>query len=1417
MEVVADSALVTSGATTEVTTEVTTTDVNVATPKIAEVSTNTYVLSTGGVYSGNIHNGVPTWLTDAIIAQVTAGTLNISQLVNDLYVLVQSIELGVNQSIASVQNEVVSQSQYLTTVKSELQGDIAVAIEQYDTIVSPELAKAVKTDALGVIKGQVEAWALDVTDVYASNNLASATQVELLTSTLTDVNTGTVATATKLYEGYTTIGITPDGTGIASAGYLDTLSASVDDVNTGIAATATKLSEGYTTIGITPDGTGIASAGYLDTLSASVDDVSVALTTVERVAVEANEWSASSSKLITGPDGSITGWGFSDGSNEVSNFQIKATNFSISDGLTGHTPFSIVGSDVNFNGKVTFSSISDSGTYIPTISSVAAAQTEAADAKENAIAALTQLTDIASDSVLDPGEKTSVIAARDVIVAEKAGIDTQATAYGITTEKTTYDNAVGALTTYLATLTSPVLWSNLSGNTTIVGTTFRSKFNNVYTTRQALLDKIAIIAKSLVDTAQSTANSKPNVYYQTTAPSSVGRVLGDLWFDSDDKNHPYRWSGAAWASIRDLSIADTATASASANTAALNAMTAAQAAQATADGATTTYYQSAAPTGLNSSTDIGDMWFDTDDNQAYRWSGTTWLTIQDKSIVVALAAAQDAQTTADGKITSFYQTAQPTGANIGDLWFDIDNKNEAHYYNGMAWTTLRDGTIADAFYAAELAQTEAADAKENAIAALTQLTDIASDSVLDPGEKTSVIAARDVIVAEKAGIDTQATAYGITTEKTTYDNAVGALTTYLATLTSPVLWSNLSGNTTIVGTTFRSKFNNVYTTRQALLDKIAIIAKSLVDTAQSTANSKPNVYYQTTAPSSVGRVLGDLWFDSDDKNHPYRWSGAAWASIRDLSIADTATASASANTAALNAMTAAQAAQATADGATTTYYQSAAPTGLNSSTDIGDMWFDTDDNQAYRWSGTTWLTIQDKSIVVALAAAQDAQTTADGKITSFYQTAQPTGANIGDLWFDIDNKNEAHYYNGMAWTTLRDGTIADAFYAAELAQTEAADAKENAIAALTQLTDIASDSVLDPGEKTLVRKEWEILVTEQVLIADQAAGLAVSAIDYRETLEYLGTYLNAGVAWLVSNPIVPTWLADVNLTTNTPINRSTFRGSFRMYYSERQLILNAISTKLKEIADSKVLPADVATAINTNITTIDGGKITTDAVFANRVFAENITATGTITGARINSGTITGARINGGTITSTDLVSSTIRVRDLQVVTDAGYPTVAIGTLFFTNTLTSYSEMVSYTNLYAYNATSVVSTYGTPIRAASSLIGTSISIYSPILLCIVTSNMGTKNAIYVAIYIGSTLLGTGRINGRGGEVAGITFSRTTSYSRNTGQYTDSMYVTSFTGAFTLSGEGPLKVVVTCRSATIQPANGTDNRALLSNL
>ncbi|TPG50675.1 hypothetical protein EAH75_04345 [Rhodanobacter glycinis] len=138
---------------------------------------------------------------------------------------------------------------------------------------------------------------------------------------------------------------------------------------------------------------------------------------------------------------------------------------------------------------------------------------------------------------------------------------------------------------------------------------------------------------------------------------------------------------------------------------------------------------------------------------------------------------------------------------------------------------------------------EVTTAQADADAANAALADIASDNLLTPGEKPVVIRDYNVITTEQAGIDAQATAYAITTEKTAYDTAVSALTTYLATLTAPVLWSNLTGNTTIVGATFRSKFADVYTTRQTLLNAIYAAAKAKADAAQATANiAQSNLY-----------------------------------------------------------------------------------------------------------------------------------------------------------------------------------------------------------------------------------------------------------------------------------------------------------------------------------------------------------------------------------------------------------------------------------------------------------------------------------------------------------------------------------------------------------------------------------------------
>jgi hypothetical protein len=134
------------------------------------------------------------------------------------------------------------------------------------------------------------------------------------------------------------------------------------------------------------------------------------------------------------------------------------------------------------------------------------------------------------------------------------------------------------------------------------------------------------------------------------------------------------------------------------------------------------------------------------------------------------------------------------------------------------------------------AQDTANQAKNDAAAANLQLSNIASDSVLTPGEKPVAVRERDVIVAEQAGIDAQAASYGIGAERTNYNNAVKALTDYLATLTAPTAWNNFGGNTDIAGATFRQRFADVYTTRQKLLDAIVAKAKSLGDTAQNTAN-----------------------------------------------------------------------------------------------------------------------------------------------------------------------------------------------------------------------------------------------------------------------------------------------------------------------------------------------------------------------------------------------------------------------------------------------------------------------------------------------------------------------------------------------------------------------------------------------------
>jgi len=145
------------------------------------------------------------------------------------------------------------------------------------------------------------------------------------------------------------------------------------------------------------------------------------------------------------------------------------------------------------------------------------------------------------------------------------------------------------------------------------------------------------------------------------------------------------------------------------------AITNAATAQGTADGKVTTFYQDAEPTAEG----YGDLWVDTNDkNKLYRWTDLAtdaWVEVRDTDIAQAIADAGTAQSTADGKIVTFYQDDIPTSEGAGDLWIDTNDENKlyraaiagANEIKVGEWVLVRDEGIADALAAAAQSQATA--------------------------------------------------------------------------------------------------------------------------------------------------------------------------------------------------------------------------------------------------------------------------------------------------------------------------------------------------------------------------------------------------------------------------------------------------------------------------------------------------------------------------------------------------------------------------------------------------------------------------------------------------------------------------------------------------------------------------------------
>jgi len=642
-------------------------------------------------------------------------------------------------------------------------------------------------------------------------------------------------------------------------------------------------------------------------------------------------------------------------------------------------------------------------------------------------------------------------------------------------------------------------------------------------------------------------STKINTFRQATPPTAI--AVGDLWFDTDDGNKQYRWNGTIWEPVQDDAI--------NTMTDFINTVYPADFAylEGLIDGNITTWFYGYAPTLENipasewvttveKNNHLGDLFYDSTTGYAYRFiydnSIYSWQLIQDTDVAAALALAQQAQDTADGKRRVFLTQPVPP-YDIGDLWSGgptgdmkrcVTAKLTGQSYSAADW---------------ELASKYTDDTRANeAIAVANAVSLVAANAITDA-----------------AGA--QATADG---KVTTFfepepPTAEGEGDLWIDTNDGNKLYRWSSTSWVVV---------------QDQDISLAIVAAA---DAQSIADRKIVTFYQNDEPAIAS--YGDLWFDLDDENKPYRYYGMErstdttgaydpddainWVSVQDGRIAIAQEVADAALIKAESALADAATAQSTADGKIVSYYQDNMPTtGSN-----GDFWVDTNDsNKLYRHNGVEWVPVYDTRIAQAIIDAAGAQATADGKITTFYASSPPTAEALGDLWIDTDGGNELYRWNGTAWISVQDARIAATEQAAINAQAAANTA--NAL-----LADIANDNKLTAVEKQYTKKEWDIIVSEKSTIDAQATtyGITTAKTNYDASYDTLNTYIT---------PLL------VSLTTTSDITGTVFRDRFKDYYDKRTLLLKAISDKAKETADNGVQQSTLYNGVVIN--TVDGLVVT---------------------------------------------------------------------------------------------------------------------------------------------------------------------------------------------------------------------------------
>lgn len=341
------------------------------------------------------------------------------------------------------------------------------------------------------------------------------------------------------------------------------------------------------------------------------------------------------------------------------------------------------------------------------------------------------------------------------------------------------------------------------------------------------------------------------------------------------------------------------------------------------------------------------------------------------------------------------------------------------------------------------------------------------------------------------------------------------------------------------------------------------------------------------------------------------------------------------------------------------FVQNDAPTGQNSTGDVGNLWYDTDDNnKLYWWDGFEWIAKTSGSPAVTgppgIASMGPSLVAKNISVIDVTVSATaPISPTIGDLWKDTASGNIYKRWNGTAWVQITDSLLVDDLEKAITRTSPALDLTDNTfrifyqnnppvgLNATTNRGDLWYEADNYYAASTWTGTVWHAYATGKETTGT-TDGLPPSSSPTPIITPGIGTIF---IEWTpVTNADTVTYLVYMSTLSTVPTDSTTLLGETMggTLFVARKLpngaaLAEGVTYYFRIIARDAdgVAPAS-AVASGTSIAKIttteisDGAvktpqlfanAVTTDKIFSNAVTADKVAATA------IDGKTITGALI----------------------------------------------------------------------------------------------------------------------------------------------------------------------------------------------